>query len=105
MSAAAAELELLYLAGGGAGQVRDELDVTRRLVAGQKRAYVLDQVLCGHSGVPRDDERLRTLAPRLVGHADHRDVLHRRVREQGLFDLDGGDVLAARDDDVLGPVD
>lgn len=44
------------------------------------------------------------LAPLLVGHAHDRDVEHVRMGGECLLHPDGGDVLPARDDDVLGPV-
>src|SRR5439155_3383216 len=53
---------------------------------------------------PQYHERLGPLAPAFVGHPDDGGLQHGRVRHDGLFDLDRGDVLAARDDDVLGPV-
>src|SRR5437667_5162222 len=49
----------------------------------------------------RHDERLRDLAPPLVRHGDHRHLEHVGVARDRLLDLDGRDVLAARDDDVL----
>ena len=49
-------------------------------------------------------ERLGPLAPLLVRHPDHGRLDHRRVRRDGLLDLDRGDVLAAGDHHVLGPV-
>src|SRR5881396_3145536 len=47
------------------------------------------------------DERLRDLAPALVRHGDHRHLEHVGVARDRLLDLDGRDVFAARDDDVL----
>src|SRR5213594_79114 len=47
------------------------------------------------------DERLRDLAPALVRHRDHRHLEHVGVARDRLLDLDGRDVFAARDDDVL----
>ena len=44
------------------------------------------------------------LAPFFIGHRHNRDKTDRRMRIQSLFDLDGGDVFAARNDDVLGAV-
>ena len=49
-------------------------------------------------------ERLRPLAPALVRDGDHGDVGDRGMGQQRVLHLDGGDVLAAGDDDVLGPV-
>jgi hypothetical protein len=50
------------------------------------------------------DEGARRLAPLLVGPRDHRRLQHRRVLVERVLDLDRRDVLAARDDDVLGAV-
>ena len=44
------------------------------------------------------------LAPLRVGPGDDRGFEHRRVRRERALDLDRRDVLAARDDDVLGAV-
>src|SRR3546814_17695146 len=44
------------------------------------------------------------LAPMVVGLGHHRGFEHRRVAVEHALDLDGRDVLAARDDDVLGAV-
>ena len=46
-------------------------------------------------------EGLGPLAPFLVRDGHHRALHHRRMPGHALLDLDGGDVLAARDDDVL----
>ena len=43
------------------------------------------------------------LAEHVVGDAGDHRLDHRRVGEQGLFDLAGHHVVAAPDDDVLGP--
>ncbi len=51
------------------------------------------------------DDRDRHLAPPLVGASDHRDLEHRGVLVQHPLDLGAGDVLAARHDHVLQPVD
>ncbi|MCY1506165.1 hypothetical protein D9M68_404040 [compost metagenome] len=50
------------------------------------------------------DEGARRLAPALVRARHHRRFEHRRMAVQHALDLDGGDVLAAGDDDVLQPV-
>ncbi len=49
----------------------------------------------------RDDERLRRLSPALVGRGDDGDVGDDVVFEEGVLQLDRGDVLPAGDDDVL----
>ena len=54
--------------------------------------------------VAQHDRRQRTLAPPLVGHADHARLQHGRVGHQRVLQLHRGDPLAAGLDDVLGPV-
>ena len=54
----------------------------------------------GLAGLERD-EGLGPLAPLLVRDGHHRALHHRGVPGHALLDLDGRDVLAARDDDVL----
>ena len=49
-------------------------------------------------------ERLRPLAPALVGDRHDGALEHRGVRADRLLDLDRGDVLAAGDDHVLAAV-
>ena len=86
----ARELELLELAGGGAGELVAELDPLRALVAGELRAW------SRRSRRPRssvaagrlDDERRDELAPLLVGDADHGDLGDVGVLEDGVLDLD-----------------
>ena len=55
------------------------------------------------AGVPglRVTNAFGPLAPVLVGDGDDRALQHGRVAGDGLLDLDGRDVLAAGDDDVL----
>src|SRR5438477_13204913 len=97
-----AELELLELAGGGAGQLGSELDRRRALEVGQVGAAVLDELGLGGLGACfEDDQGLDRLAPLLVGDADDADLGHGRMREHPVLDLDRRDVLAAADDDVL----
>ena len=55
--------------------------------------------------VGRHDHANHGLAPSLIGLADHRRSGHGRVAAQRVLDLAGGHVLAARDDDVLLPID
>src|SRR5688572_13001930 len=88
-----AEHELLHLAGGGLGQVT-ELDEGGRLEVGDVLPAELDDLLLGR-GHPRleRDERLRALAPLLVGDRHHRALEHGGVLRHRLLDLDGGDVL------------
>src|SRR5258705_12237390 len=98
---AIAQHELLDLAGRGLGQLA-ELDGGRRLEARDVLLAELDDLRLGDL-LPRleRDEGLRPLAPFFVGDRDHRALHHRRVAGHALLDLDGRDVLAARDDDVL----
>jgi len=55
----------------------------------------------GSSERKSTDERLDRLAPLLVGHADDRHFVDRRMRADNLLDLAGIDVGAAGDDHVL----
>ena len=52
-----------------------------------------------------DDLGVHGFAPLLVRNPEHGDLEHRRVGGQRVLDLGRVDVLAARDDHVLGPVD
>ena len=68
-----AQLELLELAGGGAGQRVAELDRRRALEVRHAVAAVRDEVLGRRRlALAQHDQRLDRLAPLLVGHADHR---------------------------------
>ncbi len=53
---------------------------------------------------PRQDEGAGMLAPCGVGPGHHRGLQHLGMAIEHLLDLEGGDVLAAGDDDVLGAV-
>src|SRR5437667_53271 len=79
----------------GEGQVA-ELDGGRALEVRDVLAAELDDLGLGRLH-PRleGDERLRPLAPLLVGHGDHRALHDRGVARDGLLHLDGRDVLAA----------
>lgn len=50
----------------------------------------------------KDDERLDDVAARVVGRRDDRALRHRGVLERCLLDLEAGDVVAGRDDHVVG---
>jgi hypothetical protein len=50
-----------------------------------------------------DDERNHPLAPALVGHTDHGDLLNGTVGAEHAFDLRRLDVLSAGDDHVIHP--
>ena len=69
---------------------------------GEQGAAVFDQLALGRGRAMREHhEGLDRLAPFLVGHADHRDLGHRRVRAKRVLDLDRRDILAAGDDHIL----
>src|SRR5258705_10984178 len=97
-----AELELLELAGGGADERVADLHRGRALVVGHAAPAMVHQVPLGGApaGAP-DPEGLDRFAPLLVRDADDRDLGHRGMLEQAVFDLDGRHVLAPRDDHVL----
>jgi hypothetical protein len=68
----------------------------------QPPAAEVDDLLLGRMPIVlQGDERLRSLAPEVVGHRDHGAFQHRRMGDDRLLDLDAGDVLAAGVDDVL----
>ena len=50
-------------------------------------------------------QRLGYFTPLLVGNRNHRGLQHRGMREDGLFEFERGDILAAADDDVFLAVD
>src|SRR4051812_25867549 len=96
-----AEDELLHFAGRCLWEFR-KLDRLWDLEAGQmfadevtERAFV--ERLARFEGY----ERLWHLAPVVIGDSDDRRFQYGWVGADRLFDLDGGDVFAARDDDVL----
>src|SRR5262245_16243752 len=99
-----AQDELLHLPGRRLRE-RTEDDRLRTLEVREHRPAVRDDVRLAHDpSVLRHDQRLRHLAPIPVRHCDDRDLEHVGMTRDGLLDLDGRDVLAARDDDVLLPV-
>ena len=77
----------------------------RALEVGEDRAAVGDQVSAVASAPGLSVTKAHgALAPLRVGPRDHGGLEHRRVAVERALDLDRGDVLAARDDDVLGAV-
>src|SRR5215211_1054172 len=96
-----AQDELLDFAGRGLGQL-GELDCGWGLEAGDVLlAEAYDLLLGRLLPLLEHDERLGALAPLLVGDGDDRSLHYGRVARHGLLHLDGRDVLAAGDDDVL----
>src|ERR1700737_2200513 len=102
---APAQDELLDLAGRGLGELLDEVEPLRHLEMRQVRAGEFSKLLrgCGLTGFEYDESG-RRLTPALVRKADHRHLLHGGMTQQASFDLHGGNVLPAADDDVLEPV-
>src|SRR5262245_19609480 len=99
-----AQLEFLDLAGRGLGQI-DEHDVARAFVAGKLLLAPGDDLVLGDgSAGPRLDERARRLAPFGFGLGDDGGCGDCRVLVKHVLDLVRGDILAARDDDILGAV-
>src|SRR5262249_42478727 len=99
-----AQLELLQLPGGGAGQRGDELDPLGGLVARERPAAVRYQVLRPGTGAAGAHQGGGQFAPLVVGAPADRPPAYRRVRHQGVLRLDGGHVLATGNDHVLLPV-
>ncbi len=98
-----AQLELLELAGRGARERVAELDLGRALEVREPGPAVLDDLVPRSSVAPgATTTSAITVSPHFsCGDADHRDLGHRRVREDAVLDLDRRDVLAAGDDHVL----
>src|SRR5438445_9657716 len=84
------ELALEYLAEGVARQLVDQLDVPRHLVVGQLGSAVRLE-LTGRRRPPcvRNHCGRDVLAQHLVRDPEDCDLLHCRMAEQCLFDLDG----------------
>src|SRR4030095_11044494 len=98
------QADLLYLPRGGLGEIA-ELHRRRRLEVGDVLLAELDDLALGGGGADLErHEGLGPLAPYFVGDGDDRALEHRGMPRHRLLHLDRGDVLAARDDDVLLPV-
>src|SRR5712691_10816574 len=96
-----AQHELLHLARRGLGEIA-ELDGRGRLEVGDVLLAELDDVLlAGALTGLEGDKSLGPLAPLLVGNGNHGALHHRGVLGHALLHLDGRDVLAPGDDDVL----
>ncbi|BAS82162.1 Os03g0133825 [Oryza sativa Japonica Group] len=67
-------------------------------------AKAYDLAFRGVGAILELDERARRFPPVIVRPRHHRRLQHRRVAEDHRLHLDRADVLAARYDDVLGPV-
>src|SRR6201996_3381416 len=94
------------LAGPGQGQLADDLQAARGLVAGDVALTEGAQLFQVHGGAGgQGDDRVDPFAPGAVGDADHRHLGHGRVLGDDVLDLDRVHVLAAGDDHVLDPVD
>ena len=103
------EDEALHLAGGGDGDLVDDLDALGPQALGHVALpQVGDEIVLGgrRGGVARYDEGADALAEARVGHADGGRVGQPRRADEVVVDLPGRDVLAAADDDLLlAPVD
>ena len=97
-----AQLTLDELAGGRAREFVGEVHRAGRLVPGDGRLHVLDELGRERVGalvaVGELHDGLDLLAHLAVGDADDGDVVDRRVQRQGVLDLLRVDVHAARDD-------
>ena len=91
------------LAHGGLRDLLHERPLIRQL---PPRYLVFEKLpqLGGGDLAVQDHAREWPLPPPLVGHADHRRLDDRGMGYQEVLQLHGGDPLAARLDDVLGPV-
>src|SRR3546814_6357025 len=101
-----AQILLGHLARGNELKVLYKIDALRNLVARKKASSMRDKKgLIGWMALAHDDNRLHALAPSRVGHADHRDAGNGRMGRKHILDLGRIDILAARNDHVLGPID
>src|SRR3982075_1546743 len=99
-----AQDEFLHFARRRHGQVAEH-HVAWALEGGEVGAAVGDDLLGRDGGAGlQHHEGAGRLAPFLVGLGDDGGVGDRRMLDDHALDLDGRDVLAARDDDVLGTV-
>src|SRR5258708_7985618 len=99
-----AQYEFLDLAGRGLGQGAED-DRLRRLEMGEIGAAPSDHLVLAQRRTGfRGDERAGTLAPFGIGPRHHCGLHDRRMAVEHLLDLERRDILAARDDDVLGAV-
>lgn len=97
-----AELEFLYLPGGGMRNFRAEEHLFRNFVPGELRASVSDQFGFGHRfAVTQDHHGRDGFTPPVVGYGEDRGICHCGMREKYVLDLDGADVFSAGDNDVL----
>src|SRR4030095_13445714 len=96
----------LQLARGRFWQLAYEFHGAWILVRSDSALHVLLQLACERvaSGVTcaRHDERLDDLAALLVARTDHRPLPHRGMLQQRGLHFRPGDVVAARDDHVVG---
>src|SRR5690606_26258773 len=95
---------LLDLPGRGLGDLL-EADLAWALEVREPFAAMRDELLGARLRAgPALDEGERGLAPLRIGLGAHPAGEHRRMGVENVLDLDRRDVLATRDDDVLGPV-
>src|SRR3954447_17209715 len=100
------DLPLEDLAGRSLGQLVDEPDLARVLVAGDLLLDVRAQLVLGDVlAVLERDRGADLLAELLVRDADHRRLGHRGMLVEDLLDLARIDVVAAADDHVLLAID
>ncbi|PAV67246.1 hypothetical protein WR25_02371 [Diploscapter pachys] len=101
-----AQDEFLDLAGGRLRQ-RHQRHMPRRLEVRQALATPADQLFAGDIPLglgTQGDEGMRGFAPARIGPRHHGGLEHLRMLVEHLLDLQRTDVLAAGNDDVLGPV-
>ena len=98
------ELRLFDLAGGVPGDVHED-DLPGAFVAGEAHAELVDVRFGAGFPLLDLDDGGGDFAEPLIRQADDRDVADQRAGPDKVLDLDGVEVFAAGDDDVLLPVD
>src|SRR5215203_4192191 len=100
-----AQLHLQELAGGGFGDLLDELVGVREPELGEILFEVFSEVVLGDVlAIFEDYRRERALVPLFVGHGDDGGFGDGRVCHKGVFKFHGGNPLAARFYEVFGAV-
>ena len=100
-----AQLVLEHLAHAGQRQLRHHFHGLGTLETGHLGLAVLAQLLQREAVAgPEHEDRMHALAPKHMGHADHRAGLYGRVGADHILHLDGVHVLATGDDHVLEPI-
>src|SRR5438046_2013 len=91
----------LNLSGRSLGKFFDEGDAVRRFEMRDVGPCKFAQLsLVGLRALLENNKGVRCFAPAFVRQANNRHFLHGRMSQENAFDLNGGDVFAAANDNV-----